>query len=350
MGRLQDGYSMKIRFDSRSQNDPTRIGGMKVPYAPAKRAFARWRWFFVLALAASPLLFFLAKSIFDAIVVDAPAEVSLTQLSINAPAPGIVSTISLKPGDTVEAGASLVKLTDPQLQDRRIAVVNELASIRSIKALQEDGALHLAQRVEQRMARQVGTLRRLMAQGAATLAEVNEAEARHDAALRDLEVARRASGGAGLPADVRAREAFLENEMQNIQMAEQRLTVSAPASGTVLEVFVAQGESKAQGAPLLTLAVEGPGYITAYIAPADMLRVRVGAKAYGQFAEGVSVPLTVFSVAGITQRIPVALHSSFSAPMLVVPVLLKPDMELPKSVLRQGMPCTVYFGVRTPLW
>lgn len=340
---------MKIRFDTRSQSDPTRVGGMTVPYAPAKRTFARWRWYLVLTLAASPLLLFLAKSLFDAAVVEAPAVVSLSQVAVNAPVPGIVSRLSLHPGDKVKAGDPVATLTDPRHEERKSVAENELGSIRKAAAPQDDSAVRLAQRVERRLAAQVATLRRLMAQGAATRAEVDDAEARHDAALRDLDMARKAVAPAELTPEARARVTFLESELQNIRIAEQRLAVTAPVSGTVLEVLAAQGESMAQGAPLVVIAAEGPAHVTAYLSPADIRRVNIGAKTRGRFADGTTVPLTVVSTAGMTQRMPGPLSSSFSSAAQVVPVMLMPESPLPPSVLRQGMPCTVYFGVRSPL-
>lgn len=340
---------MKIRFDARSQSDPTRVGGMTVPYAPAKRAFSRWRWYLVLILAASPLLFFVVKSIFSVIFIEAPGVVSLNQVAVNAPSPGIVSKVTVHSGMRVNTGDSIAYLTDPQLVERKTIITNEISTIRQLSGPRQNGALLLAQKIEKRLAEQAAIMRRLMLQGAATRAEVNDIETRHDAALRDLEMARRDNRPVELSSEARARLTALESELQNIRIAEGRLAVTAPAPGAILEVFAAQGESLAQGAPLAVITEEGLVSITAFLPAADIRWIEIGEKASAHFADGTVATLTVVSAASATQRMPSALASSFLSPEQVIPIILTPDVSLPASALRQNMPCTVYFGFRSPL-
>ena len=56
---------MKIRFDSRKELNPTQEQGLTVLYAPGKRMAFRVRWYLILLLVASPLIW-LAASWFTA--------------------------------------------------------------------------------------------------------------------------------------------------------------------------------------------------------------------------------------------------------------------------------------------
>ena len=49
---------MKIRFNSDKERNPTQDGGLKVLYAPGKRVAFRLRWYLILLLISSPLLWF----------------------------------------------------------------------------------------------------------------------------------------------------------------------------------------------------------------------------------------------------------------------------------------------------
>ena len=44
---------MRVRFVKPELTNPARDRGITVPYAPAKRKLARWRWYFILLIAGS---------------------------------------------------------------------------------------------------------------------------------------------------------------------------------------------------------------------------------------------------------------------------------------------------------
>jgi len=53
---------MKISFQKKDK-DPAMVQGLRVPYAPARRKAAQWRWYVILLIVSSPLLFFLFKMV-----------------------------------------------------------------------------------------------------------------------------------------------------------------------------------------------------------------------------------------------------------------------------------------------
>ena len=77
---------MKVRFDNRQAQDPTRVKGVQVPYAPSKRQVAQWRWYLTLLIVAAPLLYLLWKLLMPYITVSAPGYISLEKVSINSTA------------------------------------------------------------------------------------------------------------------------------------------------------------------------------------------------------------------------------------------------------------------------
>jgi multidrug efflux system membrane fusion protein len=340
---------MKIRFESKVNNDATRVGGMKVSYAPAKRAIARWRWYLVLVVAASPLLLFLGKLLLDLAVVEAPGEVSLPQVTVNAPLPGLVTHLVLKAGDSVTTGELLVSLTDPQLVERHRVLLAERKALDHETMPQSGQAVALAERVERRQAANVAVIHRLMTQGAATRAELAAAQARQEAAERDLILARRAAESAAKPPpSVYVRKAQLTAELATIQERLSHMRVMAPISGIVVDVLASPGQALASGAPILVISEHQPCVIKAYLAPSDINKISLGSKARVRFKDGTMVRAEIISASEITERMPPTMRSTFSSPEQVVSVTLKPLVPLPERLTRLGMPCTVYLGVRLP--
>ena len=70
---------MKITFRPPKSVTPDREHGIRVPYAPAKRAVARWRWYLIVLLVAAPLLYLVGQLFYTLVFVKArgprqPAE------------------------------------------------------------------------------------------------------------------------------------------------------------------------------------------------------------------------------------------------------------------------------------
>jgi hypothetical protein len=49
---------MKVRFKGLRTPEPEQQRGFKVSYGPGKRQAFRWRWYLMLALVLSPVIYF----------------------------------------------------------------------------------------------------------------------------------------------------------------------------------------------------------------------------------------------------------------------------------------------------
>ena len=119
---------MKITFRSPKSAAPDRERGLRVPYAPAKRRMARWRWYLILLLVSAPLLFVFGQLFLSLVFVSAPGIVVLQRVPVNAAMPATVETISVVPGQRVDPGQVLVVLRSADLEQREMMLRAEAAA------------------------------------------------------------------------------------------------------------------------------------------------------------------------------------------------------------------------------
>lgn len=174
---------------------------------------------------------------------------------ISVPQPGQVSRLAVTPGSTVRAGQVLaVFTTDPS------AVSSYQQAVTTLSTAQK----------------QRGTTAQLLTQQLAThdqLVQADKAVADAQAAIVALQ-----RSGAGQPTR----------------------TLTAPFSGVVTTVTVAQGDRTQAGAPLATLARAGSIVATVGLDPAKASRVRVGQQArIARLNGGPAIPGRVIRVDGV---------------------------------------------------
>lgn len=330
---------MNIHFDQQVQS-PNRIGGMNVHYPPAKRMGMRWRWFVVVMLALSPLLFILYRVFFEVTIIESVGRVIAHDVAVIAPSSSTISGLYVKNGDSVRKGAPLAVLIDPQAQARRSLTEQEHSALSANTGNALEGALQLALSIEQRMASELAKRRRLMHVGAATAAEVAEAEGRLDAARRDVLRARE---------DMRTSSIRIlrtEQEMLVPLGQKEGLTLVSPIDGQVLAVRTVVGASVMQGASLLTLVAMEDISIIAYVQEKDVEPILAKGTAEIRFhTDALSVPCRVSMWPQVTD-VPSS-RRAHDDPL--VPLLLTPEKNLPQQYAVNGLPCTVFFGVRNPL-
>lgn len=350
---------MKVRFDNRQAQDPTRVKGVQVPYAPSKRQVAQWRWYLTLLIVAAPLLYLLWKLLMPYITVSAPGYISLEKVSINSTASGIVERVAVAVGDHVVENQTVVTLFNAGLLERQRVLQAEMSALREMSAAAaESSELSLEQTI--RLARdqvdyQAALLEKvqwLYGMGAATIAERNQAKAQHDRALHDLiraegELAaareRRLKDLHGPEKSQAARLKTLEAELEMVDRQLLRLTQRVVKGGRVLDVFVGTGESVAPGTPLLALGQAEKPYVVAYLDPKHARYARKGQPATVKLPRGDTLQAVVREDAGLTQRIPADISSPISARdiMILVPLdLLDP---LPPIEKVDGLPVHIRF-------
>lgn len=221
------------------------------------------------------------------------AVAPLDSVTVAAPIEGRVSQLRVTEGAAVHAGDVLLTLNNPavarDLAYARSAVVaadlrqrGTVATPRAaptrISRDREKMATEIVRQREQKLAR----LRRLLADGDVAKQEVENAEAELVAAQRDLSAELERQQAAPVVAAATSPallQAEVERARADLALAEHRqslLTITAPASGTIAQLRVAQGADVYTRDPIAEIVAGGSVRVQAAIAPELLHYVRVG--------------------------------------------------------------------------
>ena len=329
---------MKIRFAREARATPEAIAGLKVPYAAAKRAAPQWRWYLILAVVAMPAVIMILGLLGGFLTRSAQGSVALDQMEVRALASGVVAELSVEPGLVVRVGHKLVttlpadaggvsamRTTGVERDTNTVAGSN--TTILALKAR----VLRLAQ--ERR-----DSIASLVADGAATRAELREAEIALNQAAEAFVGAQRA----GMPPR-RGAGAIDAARLRGHDGSALTTANSAPFAGQILDVFVSPGEIIRAGDPLVLLGRNRDPMVIAYVSPTFATRVLPGTSATILFADGTRSSASVTHPARVTRRMPADLVDNFGMrPMMVVLKLATAD-AWPASQTIHGMPVGIRF-------
>ncbi len=353
---------MKINFDENRQRNPQQDGAMKVPYAPAKRGVARFRWYFILFVVTSPLLYLLLKMVYLTFVITAPGYITLNKISVNASASGIVAKIEVKPGDVVKPNDTLVILDNLLLNQREQVLQAEFEALNASQPVKRSGnetvlrdQIGLAKDLVDYQKKRVQHYQYLFEQGAATRAELDEANARYHqaqfnytqvtgqlSALREKEA--KEERDAAIPSvTTRVRNAQIKADLVSIHKQREALIHRATRKSKVLDIFIQPGEALAPGTNMLLLGDLKHTVVTCYLDPEYIRYSKTGSKAVLKFPDGKKVSATVVTDAKLVKRLPADLASPIGSRELQLVVLLVPDTPLPPNLMIDGLPVTVRF-------
>ena len=114
---------MKVSFSSTKKNDGTSENHVKLPYAPAKRAFPKIRWVLILILVASPFIMMLGKIALDWAFVTSPGTIWMDKKTINSIEAGTVQKVFYRRGDMASPDTVMfrVKRKNPENRMEQIA-------------------------------------------------------------------------------------------------------------------------------------------------------------------------------------------------------------------------------------
>ncbi len=350
---------MKINFDENKQRNPQREREMKVPYAPAKRKTARFRWYLILLIVSSPLLYFLGKMLYLLFVINAPGYVTLNKIPVNASVAGVVAKIAVKPGEMVEQGDPLIILNDLRLDQREKVLQAEFQALNipsSAVSFSDETVLRdridIAERMVAYQKKRLQQFRYLFQQGAATQAELDEANSRYNqvrltygqAVIQFTEWKDKINREASTPSiHTNVRNAQIEAELLTIQKQRAALSYYSTGKFKVLDIFVQEGEALSPGSNMLLLGDLEDTVITCYLAPRYIRYSRTGTKATLKFSDGRKGLATVINDANLTQRLPGDLASPIGNRDLQLVVQLVPDQPLPPRYLIDGLPVSIRF-------
>ncbi|MGH8506646.1 MAG: HlyD family secretion protein [Stenotrophobium sp.] len=358
---------MKVRFVEPERADPNRDRGITVPYAPAKRHLARWRWYAILLVVSSPLLYFAGRLLLSSVLVEAPAVVSQDQITVRTNGQGYVDEVFVKPMEEVAAGAPLVRLSNPGLDQHLGQLRAELQALEGVKTGAHEASistvnledqLDIAKQQRDQRDQHLGMVEQLYTQGAATDAELTAARADVQQAAtqvaqiyQQMTMLNRSAGQVAqqqLQAQVQARVLSLRAEIAGIEKQNESLLVTAPYAGRIVDLTLVKGDQLAVGGKVAMLAPDNSAlHVDAYVPPKYSKYARDGVRAVVVFPDGVQRPAEVVDVPEETLEVPSAHPEMFGTGQVGVLVRMKfTDASAGNAGLTNGLPVKVRFENR----
>ncbi|MVV49713.1 HlyD family secretion protein [Pseudomonas sp. PB120] len=336
---------MKIRFDSRKELYPTQEQGLSVLYAPGKRMAFRARWYLILFLVASPLIWLGGKLAYGMLMIDAPAQLRLQILEVRARDAGRVEQLFVVAGDQVRVDQPLVNLDNPEWRAR----LAQLAAMPANKNPAVDAALSSKERqlLMTRIGRagaRIKTLQELEGRGAVSSGEVLAAESELDAFRADLMAFERR--------EQQARQAPLSDQREIVQMsAEQQwlktrlaaLPVKAAQSGRIAEVLVTPGENVGAGTLLMRLERLEEPLLWIYLEPLNISYAAIGQPLRVRMPDGEWLAAHVVQAVDSAGRTPTVLRGPFAASEMGLQVAARFDKPLSPRWRIDQLPLNVRF-------
>jgi multidrug resistance efflux pump len=333
---------MQMHF-RRRQRAPDELGGGKIPYLGARGSKRhKITWYLILFVVLSPILLLLVGAMGAWFTLTANGTVFLEQQQIRAARAGRITLLNVAPGDVVKAGETLAALDNLELDAAaaRNAVERQAAGAarRSASAHQQSATAELE--VRERLVRyqedRRAAIAALVHQGAATVAELNAAEA----AAAEAEVALLQTRAAAARAP-NVSIAELDHEL--LESEQRSMTLTSPYGGRVLDILAKQGEYVSPGEPLMVLARTDNPRVVAYASPKFGIRLKVGMTATIRFPDGTRTQARVAEPPTLTQRMPADLVDQFGLRPMTVVLNLLPRDRLSDSQRVQGLPVSVRF-------
>ena len=234
---------------------------------------------------------------------------------VAAPLSGQMTRITLKPGDAVEPGKTVLAAidpTDPALLDERARAQAE-AQVRTAEARKRKAApdLERARTVLQFAERELGRARTAVVGGGLTQQDYDAIAHRERTAAQELKAAEFALQIAEFELEV-AQAALLRTRPPSLgEEAAQRFQLRAPIRGTVLRVLQESATVVTPGLPLLELGDPTDLEIEIDLLSADAVKVRRGATVYLEHWGGpapLEARVRLVEPAGFTKKSPLGVE------------------------------------------
>jgi HlyD family secretion protein len=340
---------MRIRFHRETRSAPDTIAGLKVPYADAKRNAPKWRWRLILLAVLSPAILLIYSALQGLLTLAANGSVMLAQHEVRAPAAAQVAAIDVRLGADVRKGDVIARLQDPDL-DAALARAQEVprapavSSSRDHELLREELALH--ERTLRTQQQRAEALEQLVREGAATAAELREAQLAVDQASAVVLQTRQHLNSSTRTRPEPAVRGTDAAELERLLARRERLIIRAPESGRIVDVLAAAGQFVTAGEPLLLIGRSGDPQVIAYVSPEIAPQLSVGSRATIKFPDGTKAQATVAEQPMLTRRMPADLVDQFGMRPMTVVLHLQADREWPSGQRIHGLPVDIRFHYR----
>ncbi|WP_162932118.1 HlyD family secretion protein [Solimonas sp. K1W22B-7] len=359
-----------MRFVKPEQSDPSRDRGIQVPYAPGKRQLARWRWYLILLVVSSPLLYFVGKFLWASVAVEAPGVIAQEQITVRTLGQGYVEEVYVKPYEEVAEGDPLVRLNNPELEVRASQIRAELKALQGIPSsisaergptvnLQDQ--IEIAREQKSYQSQRMNSLQQLVDEGAATEAELSAARREEQqASSRISELYQTMAVQNHVPPSVpntelRTRVLSLRAEQAKLEEQLEGQLVRAPRDGRIVDLAVVSGDQLALGGKVAMLApVGGELHIDTYVPPKYAEVARSGQRGTVVFPDGSRREAEVASVPEVAREMPAGYSQPFGGNPVGVLVRMRfVDGEVMHGRISNGLPIRVRFendweGARLP--
>lgn len=334
---------------------------VRVEYAPGKRVVPWLRWYVILFLVFSPLIFFLYRSVLPWFVVNSPASLLMKRTSITMPKTGTIIEVPFPVGSEVRKGDILFHVEDDALDAKyeRLALLRARLQAMGLsgdvlpgRPTVSGGAIALASEVLNQAEKDRKKVEELLRNRAATEADLRLARQAEDRARADLIREREEHRALLLQAQrnldtMRAERRQMEAEIEILEAQVVPLEVISPVDGKILHIGVTPGETLTQGVPLATIVDPDSISIVVFADNEALPFIRKDAMVEVRFPGKVSLPARIDRLPTETQAIP-GEFMTFAGSKRTIRVLLTPISPIPSEYLIEGLPLIVRWGVRLP--
>ncbi|GAJ74921.1 hypothetical protein JCM18905_656 [Vibrio sp. JCM 18905] len=339
---------MKVNFHLDKKNKPQSENGMKVVYGQAKRGGYRLRWYLILAIVISPLLFMAYYLFRTQVLVTAPAIITSHPLTVTATRSAIVGPVPVNVGTEVTQDQALLLLKDNALNKEIDFIKDELVKLSKNQVQSTDELYKSA-----------------IESSAEGLKKVRDIQKKYDlyrkkGQVSEVDYAAIVSVNNSLSNQLSSQKIAYVDAMRNLEELElagpvtqeyrslmrelvvkraqqEDLTFRSPMNGRVLDIHVHEGgQNVSENTPLLTIARNVTPEITAFLNPKYLEYSNMETKAKVVFPDGRKFRATVSKPVEVVNKLPSELQSPFEGQPAYLKVTLSFDEPLEKSRWIEG--------------
>ena len=345
---------MKVNFHLDKQNKPQSESGMTVLYGQAKRSGYRLRWYLMLAIVISPVLFMAYYLFYTQILVTAPGLITSYPLTVTATQAAIVGPMQIEVGSEIGKGQPLIILKDRILDQEITFLHQELMQLSNVERPNTDSLYQVA-----------------ISNTKKSLAKVDKIQAKYDlyrqkGQVSEVDYAAMVNVSNALYSQLSDQKIAYANEkihrkeqqlagpisqqyralMQELvrkQAQQSNLMFKAPFAGRVLDIHVHEGQRVTESAPLVTIAKNITPDIIVFLNPKYLEYGKLNTQAKIVFPDGKTFAAKVSKPVEVVNKLPQELQSPFEGQPAYLKVILSFDEPLEKIRWIEGVEVEVRF-------
>ncbi len=352
---------MKVKFHLEKSRKPTVENGMKVAYGNAKRGGYYFRWYLILAVILSPIVFMLYTYLKEYVLITAPGVITTEPLMITASQKGIVQKIDVTDNEVVESNQLLLQIKAPVLEDEIAFLTQELM------------ILNDSQQENDQLEGNLSPFYMAINNAKNNLAKVTEIKNNYDQYVKEGKVSQvdyaaiisifDSAQSSLTNAYIALNQAKIEQKQRQLaggitqvtRALNQNLTtkmgqlgelyIQSPYAGTVIEINTLEGERVDIGDLLVTIAPDVDPYIISYVDPKYIEKAQEGALVSVKLPNGKKIDGQVTQLLGLTSKLPTQLAKPFEGIKAQLKVKITFLETLPGNEWVEGMPIEVFFDL-----